>query len=108
MRGGLLRNRVTIQRDAGTTPNGFGETAASWVDFAKCVPVSIEPLMGRELWSAQQVQPDVSHRITMRYMPGITAKMRVQYGTRIFHVEGPPLNLNERNRTIQLMCREAT
>ena len=47
----------------------------------------------------------MSHKIRMRYQAGITHKMRVAWGTRLFEIESV-LNVGERNREIVLMCSE--
>jgi SPP1 family predicted phage head-tail adaptor len=47
----------------------------------------------------------VSHRVTLRFIPGVTAKMRVNYGGRLLLIEAA-LNIEERNRELQLMCLE--
>ena len=107
LRAGDLRHRVTLQWDTGVTRNEVGETTAQWTDFAGPLPAKVEPLTGRELWNAQQIQPDISHKVTIRYLASVTSKMKVIYGSRTFHIEGPPLNTEERNIETVLMCREA-
>lgn len=107
LRAGELRHRVTLQWDTGITVNEVGETTAAWTDFAGPLPAHVEPLAGRELWNAQQIQPDISHKVTIRYLANVTSKMRVIYGQRTFHIEGPPTNIGEKNRELMLMCREA-
>ncbi len=57
-------------------------------------------------FAAQSTQADVTHRITLRYMSGITPKMRVNYNSRIFDILSV-INVGERNRELQLMCRES-
>jgi len=67
---------------------------------------SIEPISGREYFSAQTTQADVTHRINLRYVAGVKPKMRVKYGSRIFDILSVS-NVDERNRELQLMCRES-
>ena len=45
-------------------------------------------------------------RIIIRYLSGIVPKMRVKYGSRIFDILSV-INVSERNRELQLMCRES-
>ena len=42
----------------------------------------------------------------MRYLSGIVPKMRVKVGSRIFDILSI-INVDERNRELQLMCRES-
>jgi SPP1 family predicted phage head-tail adaptor len=77
----------------------------TWSTFATA-QASIEPISGREYIAAQSTQADVSHRIRLRYLSGITPKLRVNYSSRIFDILSV-ININECNRELQLMCRES-
>ncbi len=101
---GKYRHPITIEQPS-STKNEYGEEEDTWQIVAR-VPAKISPLSGRELWNAQQVQPDITHEICIRYYPAITAKMRVKFGTRVFNILTPPLNLEERNRELRMMCME--
>jgi SPP1 family predicted phage head-tail adaptor len=103
MRAGPLRCRITIEAPV-ETQAGDGSMFTTWETFA-IAWASIEPLIGREYFAQQREQATVSHKIRMRHQPGITHKMRVAWGTRIFEIESV-LNVGERNREIILMCQE--
>ena len=104
MRAGELRRRVSIQqRDA--TQDTFGQQATSWTDLYTNVPVAIQALSGRELLAAQAVNSEVSHNINLRYLAGITANMRILYGTRIFNITAV-MNIDERNKELMLQAAE--
>lgn len=104
MRAGKLRHLVTIQsRTEGT--NSFNEPRPVWKDFAT-VYASIEPLSGREFFAAQQAQSDITHRVRMRYVAGVTAKHRIVFGDRVFDIAAPPRNVDERNIELELQCVE--
>ena len=65
---------------------------------------------GREVLAAQAIQSQVSHRITVRYRSEFAslvavARMRVTYKGRIFNIS-TCMNMDERNRTIELMAAE--
>ena len=77
----------------------------TWSTYAT-VQASIEPISGREYFAAQSTQADVTHRIRIRYFSGIVPKMRVSYNSRIFDILSV-INVGERNRELQLMCRES-
>lgn len=104
MRAGELRRRVTIQQRV-TTQDTFGGQSQTWADFAAHVPAAIEPLSGRELMTAQSTQSEVSHRITIRYLPGVTAAMRIVYQGRYFNISAV-MNIEERNREMQILASE--
>ena len=104
MRAGLLRCRITIEA-AAETQGSDGSILTTWETFASAW-ASIEPLIGREYFAQQREQATVSHKIRMRYQPGITHRgMRVTWGTRLFEIESV-LNVGERDREIVLMCSE--
>lgn len=105
MKSGELRNLVTFQRRT-SKANDFGEPKDIWTrvtdDWAK-----VEPLQGREFFSALQTQSDVTTRITCGYsttLAGITAKDRIVHGNTIYDIRHPPINRDMRNRELQFMC----
>lgn len=76
MHSGRLRRRLQLQQlQPQACPNQYGEPTAAWVTVAT-VAAAVEPLAGRELFLAAQVRPDVTHRVTLRYYPGLAPRMR--------------------------------
>lgn len=104
MRAGTLRHRVTLQSQQ-LTSDGQGGQTESWTDFAVGVYCRIEPLQGAEKVQAQQVNDELTHRISLRYLPGLSSKMRVLYGSRVFLIEST-LNDNERNAEMVMFAKE--
>jgi SPP1 family predicted phage head-tail adaptor len=104
VRAGKLRHRIAIEQVA-ETQDPDGSVIETWSTFANA-HASIEPISGREYFAAQTTQADVTHRICMRYLAGLIPKMRVKYGLRIFDILSV-INVNERNRELQLMCKES-
>lgn len=103
MRAGALRHQITIQ-SATETQNAFGEPAKTWATFAT-VWAAIEPISGREFYQNRQIGGEISHRVEMRYLSGVTPKMRILYGSRYFDIESV-INEKERNVKHILMCKE--
>ena len=103
MRTGRLRHRVKIQHYT-ESQNAFGEATKAWTDYAT-VWAAVEPVRGREFWESQQVNAEITTKITMRYLAGVKPKMRVLYGTRIFEIDSA-INVDERNRELQLLVME--
>jgi SPP1 family predicted phage head-tail adaptor len=104
MRAGPMRHRITIESPI-ETQGSDGSIIQTW-DVFMTAWASIEPLAGREYFAAEREQADISHRIRMRFAGGITHKMRVSIGSRMFEIESV-INIGERNRELILMCREA-
>ena len=109
MRGGKLRRKVTIETPT-ETQNAIGEPVKAWATFAANVPAEIMPFNGKEMLIAQQVNSQLNTRMTIRYLAGVTTRMRVIYasatGTRTFQIENIE-NIDERNRQMTLECVES-
>lgn len=106
-RAGLKRHKITIQTPTGSTDSRGGNTQ-TWTTYATCW-ACIEPLSGREFFSAQQVNAELTSKISVGYdslTSAITAKMRITYNSRTFRIVSPPINVGEENREILLMCSE--
>ncbi len=101
---GKLRQQVTIQQLV-TAPDGLGGTTTTWQAFATRW-AAIEPLTGREYFDSQQTTSKVSTRIRLRYLAGVKPAMRALYGARIYSIEAM-INVEEKNRELQLLCTEA-
>jgi SPP1 family predicted phage head-tail adaptor len=65
----------------------------------------VEPLQGRELWTAKQVVAEVTHRIRFRHLSGVVPTQRVVFGSRTFEILSV-INPEERNRELELLCKE--
>lgn len=98
-----LRHRLTLQQEV-RTADGAGGYTPSWSDVAT-VWAQVEPLKGAERLHAMQLQDTVSHRVTIRYRAGVTAALRLLFGTRVFNIRAV-INPGERNRWLELMCEE--
>ena len=103
MNAGDLRHLITIETPT-ITQGDYGEPTVVWSTF-KTIRVSIEPLRGREFFDSEKFNSEVTHKIKMRYLGGLTSKMRIKFGTRYFNILSV-ININERNRELHLMCAE--
>ena len=105
MRAGLLKHRVTIEADQGTTRNSVGEHIEDWQPWGVAW-ASVEPLSGQEIEDARQVAARATTRVTIRYRDGVHAGMRLVHDGEVLHVEAV---LNERmeDRWLVLLAREA-
>ena len=104
MKAARLRHQITIQQ-VNETKDSFGGVTESWVTFAT-VRAEIKPVSGREYFANEQQNSTISHKVAIRYLVGVTAKMRILFGARIFDIVSPPINFEERNIEMVLMCRE--
>lgn len=102
---GALSHRVTLQARSVSRDAVGGETV-TWTTHAADVPARIEPLAARELMLAQQVHPELTTRITIAWVSGVTAHMRVLYGSRVFAIHGPPIDVEMKQMQLVLNCSE--
>ena len=86
MLGQRLRHRVTIEQVT-ETRDADGGVVTAWSALHSKVPAEIVPLSGREFVAAQAAQAGVTARMTIRYVTGITPKMRVVHGSDIYNIE---------------------
>ena len=103
MQSGKLRHKISIEK-VNETINDAGEVTESWVEFAN-IWAQIMPLVGREYWSSRQVESEVTGKIRIRYLPGVTPKMRINSNNRIYNIEAV-INIEERNIEMVLLVSE--
>lgn len=105
MNPGELRHRVTIQQPA-ENESSMGTVVEGWQPYAT-VWAAVEPLRGREYLQTLETHSELTARIRIRYLAGITPNMRVLYNNRIFNIVAV-IDVDERHRELQLMCSEVT
>ena len=103
MRAGQLRHQVVIQQPT-ETQDSQGQPVKSWGTFAT-VHANVLPLKGREYFNAQQINAETTTKFVIRYLAGITEKMRISYDSKLYNIQGI-VNVGERDRIIELMCGE--
>lgn len=99
------KHRVEIQKN---TParGGTGETTKSWALW-KYRKASIEPLMGKELFAAQQFQSESTVRIKIRHDNEIDVMdirdYRIVYNSKTYEFQSI-INAFEANKELHIMC----
>lgn len=105
LQAGTLRHRIDIEAPAVSIRPASGAVPKAWVPFAANLAAAVQPLAGREVFAAEGLNAQATFKITLRYQPGITQKMRVKFGARTFDIVSVA-NVEERNRVTELNCRE--
>lgn len=103
MQSGRLRHRVVIQ-SVSEAQNSVGEIIETWGTFAT-VWARIDPLSGRQLLAANQLDEPVAARMKMRYLSGVTGKMRVVHGNITYNIRGAPMVSADKSE-IELLLEE--
>lgn len=104
MDAGKLRHRIALQKMTGAK-DSEGVPVEVWTDVARSVAASLEPLKGREYYQAAAMTAENGIPVTIRYRPGITAALRVRFGTRILNIRNV-IDPEERHIKLILMCEE--
>jgi SPP1 family predicted phage head-tail adaptor len=81
---GKLRERITVQIASGTT-NTLGETVLAWAD-SSAVWASVEGVSAREALAAGQQETTISHKVRLRYLPGLSQNMRFSWRSRTLDI----------------------
>lgn len=102
IRPGDLRERITVQIASGST-NALGETVLSWSD-STAVWASVEGVSARESLAAGRQETTITHRLRMRYLPGLTQQMRIAWRGRTLEIVSL---LEHDSRTVhEAICQE--
>lgn len=104
---GKLRHRVVIQKQAESQNQSDGSIVVDWVDVAK-VWCAIENLSAREFVAAQAEASKITTRVTVRYRPDITAKMRLYHAAKdmYYNIEGVLADKDSGLEYLTLPCSE--
>lgn len=106
IRSGEMRHLVTIESST-YTQDVYGEPTTGKFAPLDQVHAKIEPLRGREAFEARQVVSDVTHKVTMRYYPGLKTTMQLKHNDRTLRIE-QIINPEERDIAHELLCVERT
>jgi SPP1 family predicted phage head-tail adaptor len=99
---GKLRERITVQVASGAT-NSVGELVLTWAD-SSAVWASVDGVSAREQLLSGQSQVAISHRVRMRYLPGLTQSHRFSWRSRTLEI----VSLLEHNNRSEheVICQE--
>jgi SPP1 family predicted phage head-tail adaptor len=81
---GKLRERITVQIASGTT-NALGETVLAWSN-SSAGWASVEGVSAREALAAGQQETTISHKVRLRYLPGLSQNMRFSWRSRTLDI----------------------
>jgi len=99
---GDLWARITVQQPT-STQNEVGESTLTWATYAT-VWADIQPLGGREAERYAETIGLSTHKITLRYLSGLTSSMRIIYDGRTLEIG--QVNERERKWIHEAICTE--
>ncbi len=100
---GRLRYKVELQ-SATNSSDGAGGYTSSFNTIASLF-ADIRPSSGDESYRQGKVQDKTTHKIYIRHRNDVKTNYRISYDQRIFNIKSI-LNIDERNRFIELTCTE--
>jgi SPP1 family predicted phage head-tail adaptor len=103
MKAGDLRERITVQAYT-ETKNSLGEMVPVYDQTFAEVWASVQGVTAREFLLAGQQQTEISHRIRMRYLTGLTQRMRILWRGRTMEIVSILEHANRSEH--ELLCQE--
>lgn len=100
-----LRHKITIEENQGTINDGGGNKIPVWVPIASDVWANVRPIDGSEITTAERLEQQLTHMVTIRYRKDIEKKHRIVYRGRILKIENI-INKDELNVQLILQCKE--
>lgn len=100
---GSLNKRINILTTTEGT-NKVGDTILVPTIF-KTVWASIEPASGKDYFEAKKYQAELTYKIGIRYLTGVTPDMQIQFKTRIFLIVDI-INPFEHNELLDILAIE--
>jgi SPP1 family predicted phage head-tail adaptor len=104
MRVGKLNKLITIQYKKTVTDPVNGNITEVWVDLYT-LWASVDTLKLNEVFKAQAIEINATHKLTSRYRAGIDSKMRIKYGDRKFEIKNIR-DLEEKHVYLDYICSE--
>lgn len=100
---GQLRRRLELQAPTDTL-DAYGQATRTWATYAT-VWSKIEVQGGSEVTVADQQQQERTHKLTIRYWPGVVSGHRALYAGRAFNFTSV-VNVDEQGRWLIIMATE--
>lgn len=101
---GKLNKRVTFLQ-LKMAEDEMGQDKSEWVKYVT-VWATVKPYKSSEHNFMSKLKPEVTHRIYIRYRRDITADMRMLYNDHVYEISGPPIDMDEQHRLLEIQCEE--
>lgn len=104
MRAGTLGHLATIETYTQAVDSFGGTSGGAWATFSQAW-IGIFPLNGTEKYVSGEKHATATHKIKMRFLSGVNAKMRIKARGRTFEIVSV-INPGERDKELQLVVEE--
>ena len=100
-----FNTQITLERPA-TVPDGMGGFTATWVSVATIWAI-MTGYQSDEMVIAMQSTGTVLYKIRIRYRTDVQASWHILHNGKYLTIIGPPVNVAQGNRFLDLRAREA-
>lgn len=100
---GQRRTLITIQKET-TTGDGMGGTTSEWSDFAKIYARQVIRRADANT-IADQIESAQHSRWDIRYIAGVTPKMRLVVGSRVMEINAV-YDPSQKRERLEILCTE--
>jgi SPP1 family predicted phage head-tail adaptor len=100
---GKYRHPITFQKQS-TTKNEYGERINVWTDYATS-RAGFSMISGKENVNSLEIMSEITHKLTIRYMPNITSDLRISYNNKYYKILSVH-DYQEMHKEIQLLVKE--
>lgn len=111
---GALAQRMTVETRTQVSDGHDGFTE-SWEALKSRIAARVRPLVGRDLERARQIDPRVSHEVTLRYWADYRTDLNGGRARLVWHdgasdvqleIVAPPVDVEAAHEQLTLLCRE--
>jgi len=106
LKAGELTQRIGLQRSANTQVDAYGQPTNTYGTYAT-IWASVRPLSGREQEIGSARGALLSHRVNIRYRPGVSHGDRLIMGDRILEIVSVR-NIDEAKTQLEIDAIERT
>lgn len=92
-RAGVLDRKITIETPSTSSGEYGASTSTTWATW-KQVYAQVRPVRANERFASSNLRAERSQIFVVRYLAGISEKMRIQYDNKAWNIRG----LTELNR----------
>lgn len=97
------RNKIDIMQKSADRDD-YGSPTDVWTAYKSGVWSSKSPLLGNEYFTAMTNDTKVTVKFNMRYVAGVTDKMRIVHGTETYEILSL-VNVQSLNRELLCYCK---
>lgn len=101
---GKLNRRIIFLR-LETSEDEMGQDKSEWKKY-RTVWATVKPYKASEYNFMSKLKPEVTHRMYIRFRKDITADMRILYQGHMFSIAGPPIDMDNTHRMLEIQCEE--